>query len=246
MKAVDLILMFLILFLILVISCQHELHFTNRPSVGYLGKDLGGNCLPARPVGTFAEGTNLDQSNYLEVELEVTQPGNYTVSTNTVNGYSFKASGNFASTGSQTVQLIATGKPTAAGLNTFEIRYDTSRCNTSVFVQSAVGPSAVYTLVGTPDKCLDSKTFGRLVKNIDLDTSNKAEISVNITSPGNFSITTNTVNGHYFFRIGTFTSTGPQKVILMGVGRPQDAGETKFLIGGGLTSCNFSDTVYSN
>jgi len=246
MKSVDFISVLAIMFVIFLISCQHELRFTTHSSAGYLGKDLGGNCLPAMPVGTFAEGMNLDQTNYLEVELEVTQPGNYTVTTNTVNGYSFKSSGNFLTTGSQLVRLMGTGKPTVAGLNTFEIRYDTSRCNTSVFVQSAAGPSAVYTLLGTPGKCVDSKTFGRLVKNIDLDTSNKVEISVDITSPGNFSITTNTVNGHYFSKVGTFTSTGPQKVILAGTGRPQEVGETKFLIGGGLTSCNFSDTVYAN
>jgi hypothetical protein len=74
-------------------------------------------------------------TNYIEVEVNVTQPGFYSVHTNTVNGYSFTGSGNFSTTGSNVINLAGNGKPIVEGNNDFAITYDTSVCHIIVNVE---------------------------------------------------------------------------------------------------------------
>src|ERR1700716_537977 len=84
--------------LIQIFSCQRELSFENgQQAKGSLKSDVTGDCLPKNIAGTYIVGKNLGDTNYIEVDVNVTQTGNYTILTDTVNGYTFKGRGNFTS-----------------------------------------------------------------------------------------------------------------------------------------------------
>lgn len=82
--------------------------------------------------------------NYIELKLNVTKPGPYAIETETKNGLSFRASGNFAATGLQTIQIPASGIPDMVGTVVFnqfkELVSGMTLCPTvSVNIQAVVG-----------------------------------------------------------------------------------------------------------
>ena len=53
-------------------SCQRELNFENNlVSAGSLKSDLTKSCLPKTVAGTYIEGKDLSDSNYIEVDVNV-------------------------------------------------------------------------------------------------------------------------------------------------------------------------------
>lgn len=119
---------------VLLFSCQKELSYeTGQKSKGSL-QSSAGDCLPKTVNGTYTAGTALTDSNTIDVTVNVTQTGTYTIYTDTLNGYYFKAVSSFATSGSNTVHLKGYGKPLAPGTNTFTVTYDTSFCTVSVTV----------------------------------------------------------------------------------------------------------------
>lgn len=92
-------------------------------------------CTGASPAGTYTNGVFLNPAvNTITVNVNVASVGGYTIATNTVNGFSFSASGLFTTTGSQDVVLAANGTPTAAGSTDFIVSGSTSTCTFSVTV----------------------------------------------------------------------------------------------------------------
>ena len=73
------------------------------------------NCTGATPAGIYTTGMAMDASNTVKVTVNVTALGSYIITTNTVNGIKFSASGNFTVTGPQDIQLIGSGTPLVAG-----------------------------------------------------------------------------------------------------------------------------------
>ena len=93
--------------------------------------------------------------------------------------------------------------------------------------------------------CSTLAVHGDYTSGVTLDAGNNVTLDVDATATGDWSITTNTVNGYRFAGGGTFTSTGTQQVTLDGSGTPS-AGETdSFTATGsnGAGTCNFSVTV---
>jgi hypothetical protein len=121
------------------ISCQKE----NSFEVGQLAKgslqSAAGDCLPKTVYGTYKPGVALNDTNALEVSVNVGTTGAYTITTDTVNGYSFKANGNFTATGGAIVKLKAYGTPTVAGTDNFTVRFDTTICVVQVTVAASGG-----------------------------------------------------------------------------------------------------------
>ena len=78
-------------------ACQQEVDFeTNIPSKGSLRDDATGNCLPKTVNGTYTAGAAINiAANTISVQATITQTGTYTISTDTINGYSFRATGTF-------------------------------------------------------------------------------------------------------------------------------------------------------
>ena len=176
--------------------------------------------------------------------MNVTQPGFYSINTNSVNGYSFGGTGNFSNTGSNVVKLAGIGKPILQGDNDFAITYDTSVCKIVVNVQPAeIITPAVFTLQGTPNACMIDTVFGDYLKNITLSNTSYVRIGVDVTTKGTYNISTNAINGYSFSGSGQFASTGIQTVTLTASGTPLNDGANLFTVTAGSSTCSFSVTV---
>ncbi|MEO6188347.1 MAG: hypothetical protein ABIO82_06230 [Ginsengibacter sp.] len=206
-------------------------------SEGTLGDDAG-LCKPVTLNGTYTPGTALDGSNTAELSVVVTKIGSYSISSNIVNGVTFSASGNFSTTGQQTVTLIGSGTPASGGGFDYAITYGSSQCGFSVIY----GTAAIGTLGGGGGNCTPFTLKGTYQQGILFSPFNSVEIQVNVTSVGNYSITTNSVNGVFFTATGTFLATGVQSVTLLGMGTPTSSGKHTFTLAFGGSSCSFDIT----
>ncbi len=106
-------------------------------------------------------------------------------------------------------------------------------------------PASSYTLQGSPGNCMNDTIKGSYLQTVALDTSNKVIISVNVITPGKYSISTNTVNGYSFSDEGMFATTGIQSIIIKGEGTPVNAGTDIFTVNANNNTCSFSVTVSS-
>src|SRR5438128_10060945 len=92
-------------------ACQKELSFESGFSGGR-GKgsllSAAGDCQPIIIGGYYLKDSTLNDSNYVIVNLNVTNPGTYNIFTETKNGFSFADSGFFIRTGPQQLKLKAT------------------------------------------------------------------------------------------------------------------------------------------
>ena len=235
------------LLLVIFFSCQKEFSTENgNTDQNVLSRSNSGQCLPITVGGMYFTGKDLGDTNFIEVQVSVKTTGPYTISTQTINGYSFQATGIFLDTGIARVQLKATGNPIAAGTNNFTVSLGATTCTVTINVQTPpVGPAS-YTLQGDPSSCINASIDGVFMKDINLDTTNKIEIIVNVVTTGSYSITTSQVNGYSFSDSGFFTSTGIQTVILKGTGKPVVNGLDNFTLAGNISSCTFSVPVTSS
>ncbi|HEU0065441.1 MAG TPA: hypothetical protein VFQ58_10430 [Flavisolibacter sp.] len=120
-------------------SCKKELSFeAGKPGIAFMQDSLG-NCLDKVVNGNYVVGHTLTDSNYISVSLFVQTKGVYSIFTDSVNGYSFKATGSFATTGLVTVRLKGSGKPASAGTDDFLIQFDSTSCPVSVTVSDSTG-----------------------------------------------------------------------------------------------------------
>ncbi len=157
MKTHDLLksgLLMLALLLLTISGCQKEpndLQVVKQDHNGGALLPSGGggtiNCSSTIINGAYVAGVVLTSSNSIIVSVTVTSTGDYTIYTNTVNGYSFSASGTFTATGKQNVTLPGSGTPVATGINAFTLTFGTSTCNFSMVVVS--GTPIYMTTCGT-------------------------------------------------------------------------------------------------
>ena len=229
------------------IGCAKELSFegNNSPAEGTLQEDVSGDCLPKTVNGTYVAATPLvSTTNTISVQVNVTRTGSYVVNTDTVNGYYFRASGNFTTLGLTTVTLRGTGTPFVEGTNNFRVSFGGTVCDIQVTVLPAgSGGPAVFTLGGAGGACTPSTVNGTYGLGIALvPTANTVQISVNVTTVGTYNISA-TGGGMTFAAAGTFTATGVQNVTLAGTGTPTVAGANNIPITVGTSTCNISITV---
>jgi hypothetical protein len=100
----------------------------NATAMATLG-EAAGICTPVAVAGTYTNGVTMDNSNSIQIQMNVISTGKYSVSTATVDGITFSKSGSFTATGVQTVTLTASGTPTSAGTQVFTITYGSSACS---------------------------------------------------------------------------------------------------------------------
>jgi hypothetical protein len=207
-------------------------------------------CQAFTTKGVYIAGTILNVANTVDVSVNVSSKGVYTLSTDTIDGISFSSTGTFTNTGIQTVTLSGNGTPVVPRNLTFTPQTGTSSCTFPLTVSNPE-PLATYVLesgFGTPNPC----TFtvqGSYTNNTALSSSNVVIIKTYVTVPGNFTIASDVVNGMMFSYTGTFSVTGPQFVSLQGTGTPLAAGVFTFIpaivgphpLGG--QSCGFTITV---
>lgn len=230
------------------VACQKEVSFeqgNSNTSVGSLATDASGNCLGAVISGNYYKDTALTAGNYVDVTVQVDTVGTYTITSDTVNGYYFKASGTFTSTGTQTVRLVGGGKPLATGSNIFTVSYNGTFCDFTIAVTAPSGGgggSSVFTV-----NCTGATPTGTYVVGTALSsTANTITLNVNVTTIGTWSVTTApAVNGITFSGTGTFTNTGAQTITLAASGTPAAAGPFTFTVTGATGTCTFQVTVTS-
>ena len=236
---------YVLLFSHLIVGCTKDYSFEGGAvSRGSL-KSLTGDCLPQQINGTYTKGVALTDSNYIQIQVRVTQQGSYTIKSDSLYGMSFSGSGYFSNVGIITIFLTGKGKPTQSGSFLLYIKYDSSVCLKSISVDE---PPVVihngYFLQGAPGKCYNYDLKGDYLDGTPLTDKNTINLNVNVVSPVSYSISTNTVNGYSFSASGTFTKTGIQIVTLKGSGTPIASGKNNFIFNGQNTSCSLTITVY--
>ena len=221
-------------------SCQKEIsgEILSKSSVGSLQKDGAGNCFSSAVFGTFKKDAALDATNYVNVSVRVDSTGSFNISTDVVNGYSFRAAGNFSSTGVQTIKLTGSGKPLASGTNTFTVTYNGTVCQFSVTVTAPTGGSSAYTI-----DCTSAVLSGTYENGTSMSSSNKVVLNVNVTTIGSWNLTTTAVNGITFSGSGNFTTTGSQTITLTASGLPTASGDVNISVNNGTSSCSFPLTI---
>ncbi|TAL41310.1 MAG: hypothetical protein EPN92_13130 [Chitinophagaceae bacterium] len=242
MKTILKFLAFTSLLALFIISCQKEESFEAGNSVksdGVLQSDVTGTCTGITVGGTFKKDTTLNDTHYVDVTVIVNAAGSYTISTDTLNGYYFRATGTFSATGSQVIRLKGTGKPLNTGTNYFTVNYDSTVCEFSVTVIAGSGGSAVFTLNGSPASCTGAIVNGTYVVGVAATSANTVTINVNVTSIGTWSLSTTATNGITFSGSGTFTTAGPQTITLTASGTPAASGTFNISVTVGSTTCTF-------
>ena len=232
----------LLLLALLYFSCQRELFF-DGVSIGKLKKDPSGNCLPVSINGVYNIDSAFTDKNFIEVQVEITYPGTYDISSDTVNGYSFHQTGK-VERGTSTIRLPVTGKAITAGTNCFMVKYGASTCN---FCIQASGPKpAAYSLAGSPNACAGIFADGEYIAGKTLTASNILRVQANVTAPGSYTITAATTNGFSFSGSGVFTAIGLQDVYLKGNGSPVKAEISPVIVNGKSSVCNTGITVLAD
>jgi uncharacterized protein (TIGR02145 family) len=187
--------------------------------------------------GTYREGTAMAGTNTKTISVNVTSPGTYSFTTPTVAGISFSASGTFAATGTQNVTLAATGTPTAAGTYTFTVTGQGQTCNFDVTI---IPPVAVIA-AGSLD--CGGALAGTYIQGSATTAAHTKTIQVNVTTPGTYTFTSNSVGGISFAASGVFASAGLQNVVLTATGTPFTNGINGYTVTGLGQNCNFSVSI---
>lgn len=92
------------------------------------------NCAAVTVQGTYTGGINLNNTHTITVPVNVSQAGTYSVSTATINGIKFSASGTFTTTGLQTITLQGTGIAVNNSTYFYLISAGTATCSFPVAV----------------------------------------------------------------------------------------------------------------
>lgn len=123
-------------------QCNFSINFL-APASGTLGGG-GGNCTPFAIAGNYQQGIPLNATNTVQVQVNFTSTGPYSISTNTVDGVVFSNTGNVANTGVQTITLTGSGTPVNSGNQNFTVSFGSSNCSFSINFLAGVMPSGDY------------------------------------------------------------------------------------------------------
>lgn len=223
---------------ILFFACQKEMSFEQSisdVSAGSLQADGGGGCLGVVVSGTYYKDSALNATNFASINVNVDTAGSYKISTDTIQGYFFSASGNFSATGSQVVKLKGSGKPLSVGTHIFTVNYNGTICEFSVSVIAASGGTGVFTV-----SCSGFVLSGTYALGTSMTSLNTVTLNVNVTTAGTWSISTSpAVSGIIFSGSGTFANTGAQTITLTATGTPSAGGTANFPVSAGGSTCNF-------
>lgn len=225
-------------------SCQKEYSYeggnvTATQTAIYKLVNSNGSCYVADVAGDYYKDVALSQGNSVQLLVDVSKPGSYSFSSNTASGFKFFATGNFTDTGRQSITLSASGTPSSIGNFNFKPVIDSS-CAFAITVAIQPPVLGIFTLAGAPDICTNPAIIGHFTPGRALQASNTVTVSVNVTSAGAYSLSTDTLDGISFSAAGSFTKTGNQTVILKGAGTPFVARYLSFSIQGGNAKCSFS------
>ena len=230
--------------LMLLAACQRELFFDESPAPpSALYSFVSANDSCSNPVieGQYRQTQELNDSNHIILQVDVTRAGNYRVSTDTINAVYFQDSGIFTATGRQTIRLRGNGVPAAAG----RFLFTGAGCGFSVdFTGNGSGPGALFSLGGAPAECSGAVISGVFTSGTAVDSATHGiTIQVMVSRAGTYSLSTPVVNGIQFSGSGQFSVTGQQTVRLAGTGTPVSPGAFNLRVGTDPAACTFSLNV---
>jgi hypothetical protein len=208
-------------------TCNFSVSFlSGAPAAVFTYAGGTGTCTAPGINGTYGIGAPLGTGNYVDLAVNVTTPGAYTVSTNSANGISFSGSGTFTAGGGsgQVIRLIGNGTPTSSGSFAYT---PSGGCSFTINVTTAGGTS-IYTL-----DCSTAVVAGTYTAGSPLGAGNTITIKANVTSAGTYSISIPVINGMIFSTSGTFAVGSNQTIVLTGSGIPAAAGSNNITIGAG-------------
>ncbi len=232
--------------LMLLAACQRELFFDESPALSSaLYSFVSANDSCSNPVieGRYQQTQELNDSNRIILQVDVTRAGTYRVHTDTINAVYFQDSGIFTATGRQTIRLRGYGVPAAAG----RFRFRGAGCGFLVdFNGNGSGPGALFSLGGAPAECSGAAISGVFTSGTTVDSATHGiTIQVTVSRTGTYSIFTPVVNGIQFSGSGQFSTTGMQNIRLSANGTPESPGAFNFRVGTDPEACTFSLNVES-
>lgn len=205
-------------------TCAFVVSVTGQqtPEADYTINGAPNSCSNIQVLGSYQKDQLLTDSNIIVVSAKVNSPGNYTIQTDTLDGFSFYATGYFSQSGNQTVTLKGSGTALLVGNYQFNITGNGTTCSFPLSVGNA-GDSATYDIASGVDHCY-GYVSGAYTAGTALNATNTYTLTVYVRFAGLFSITTQTVNGMIFSNSGRFTRLGTNYVTLMGHGTPAQIG----------------------
>jgi hypothetical protein len=149
---------------IVVVSCQKEFSVDTVKNPGALAlgtlKDSLGDCQPITISGNYIVDSALKPAtNYVTVQVNVVTTGQYVISTDVQNGYSFKDTGYFVKTGLQSVTLKGSGKPIQGATSLFTVTFDSSYCMFQITASGTSGGGGVGPSTDTTNTNLKAWQF---------------------------------------------------------------------------------------
>ena len=231
----------LLLTVLLFSNCKKEYSYEGGVAVFSL-LAANGSCVDPVLSGDYILGSALNLDNTVQLQVNVTVPGKFSLKTNSRSGFLFSTSGSLSDTGAQTIILTGSGKPDSTGNFIFYPDLPLS-CAFPVEVTMQQVQLAGYTLVGSPNACTYIQVAGQYIQDKPLNSGNTVDVKVDVTSPGNYSIHTDTLDGISFSASGHFSNAGIQVVTMTGMGTPLKPQNLNFSIMGDSSACTFPLTV---
>jgi hypothetical protein len=224
----------------LLVSCKNYKDYSYEGGTAvYSFVGAGGACTSSLVHGSYVPSLALNSSNTVQLQVNVSLIGTYSINTNSADGIAFTASGKFTVLGVQTINLIGKGKPVAAGNFLFQTP-GASGCTFNINVAQKL---AQYTLEGAPGVCSAFVVNGMYVAGTTLTAGYTVSVKVDVATPAAYSISTDTLDGIYFSAAGNFTNTGIQTIELQGFGTPTIPDALNFTTNTGFSACTFSLVV---
>ncbi len=127
-------------------TCSFSITVFNATAGGALFTLGGspGNCSVSSINGIYAVGQAMTAANTVQMTVNVTTVGTYSITGTAVNGISFNASGVFINPGVQLIYLMAAGTPIAAGTFNYPVTNIATSCSFSLTVTGAATTNMDY------------------------------------------------------------------------------------------------------
>lgn len=125
-------------------QCSFSIDFGPGSGAVYTLGGSNGDCTPLNISGNYVEGTSLDATNTVQVQVNVATIGSYSIVTDNQNGVSFGATGAFTGIGTQNIILTGSGTPLNDTTVTFSVITPTDTCSFQITFLPSAAPSGDY------------------------------------------------------------------------------------------------------
>jgi hypothetical protein len=136
------------------LGCVKEYSYENgdNPFAEGTLHDSTGNCLYNSVTGIFYSGIQPNiNTTYLGVEVNITKPGSYYITTDLQNGFRFADSGYFQNAVDTIIHLLPIGIPAEAMQTFFTIQFNNEACNVYVNVKDSTITGRMDTMPDLPN-----------------------------------------------------------------------------------------------